>query len=95
MARETFRIAKPGALLWCGLVLDVCSDFQPQGFNPADQDQTHINLRPRKWWDDKFVAAGWELAYEADDKFRKVTINGYSHFKEYGWHSICYRKPNE
>ena len=94
MARETYRVAKPSAILWSGLVLDLNSDFQPQGFNPEDQDQTHINLRPRKWWDDKFIAAGWELAYDLDSEFRKVEIKGYSHFKEYGWHSLCYKKPN-
>lgn len=92
VAKETFRIAKPGCVLWCGLVLDLNSDFQPQGYNPEDVDKTHINLRPQKWWDDKFTQAGWILNYEDDLKFRSIKIDNYSHFEEYGWHSICYIK---
>lgn len=92
LAVETFRVAKPGAVLWCGLVLDLNGDFQPQGFNPSDKDKTHINLRTRNWWDEKFVAAGWKLNYKDDSRFREVKINGYSHFEEYKWHSICYKK---
>lgn len=92
LAKETFRVAKKNAILWCGLVLDLNSDFQPQGHNPEDPDKTHINLRPRQWWDDIFTKAGWSKAYDEDEKFRKVKIDGYSFFEEYGWHSICYKK---
>ena len=92
LARETFRVAKHGTLLWAGLVLDLSEEFQPQGFNPKDPDKTHINLRPKEWWDKIFLAAGWKEAYDADAKFRSVKIDEYSFFKDYGWHSICYRK---
>lgn len=92
LAKSTYRVTKPGGLLWCGLVLDLNSDFQPQGYNPEDIDKTHINLRPKAWWDEKFIAAGWKVEDNFDKAFRNVKINGYSHFEEYGWHSICYKK---
>jgi ubiquinone/menaquinone biosynthesis C-methylase UbiE len=92
LASETFRIAKPKSILWAGLVLDICAEFQPQGFNPADKDKTHINLRPKIWWDEIFVKAGWVIDEEFDKKFRASSTEGYSFFKEYGWHSICYKK---
>ena len=97
LATETFRIAKPGATLWSGLVLDVLGVFQPQGFNPNDQDLTHINLRPKDWWDEKFEKAGWTIDMEFDNRFRnhKISDNisqNYSFFEEYGWHSLCYKK---
>ncbi len=92
LAEETFRIAKPKAILWVGLVLDICSDFQPQGFNPEDKDKTHINLRPKEWWNNIFLPAGWKIEDVFDNNFRQTSTGGYSFFKEYGWHSICYKK---
>lgn len=93
LAAETFRIAKPGAILWAGLVLDLGNDYQPQGFNPKDPDKTHINLRPGSWWDEKFSKAGWLVDRKFDNKFRNHKLaDGYSFFDEYGWHTISYIK---
>lgn len=92
LAEESFRVAKSGCVLWCGLVLDLNSDFQPQGFNPKDKDRTHINLRPRDWWDEKMIKAGWRLNHSDDKRFKNVKLNGYSFYEEYDWHSLCYRK---
>lgn len=93
LATETFRIAKPGAIMWVGLVLDINSDYQPQGYNPKDSDKTHINLRPKAWWDEKMIKAGWSKEEEFDKVFRGHRLpDGFSFFDEYGWHSICYRK---
>jgi ubiquinone/menaquinone biosynthesis C-methylase UbiE len=93
LAKETFRIAKSGAILWAGLVLDLSSEYQPHGFNPKDTDKTHINLRPKPWWDDKMTKAGWIINDHFDNTFRNHRLpDGYSFFDEYGWHSICYRK---
>ena len=93
LAAETFRIAKPGATLWAGLVLDLCKDYQPQGFNPKDTDKTHINLRHGSWWDKKFLNAGWSIDKEFDNKFRNHRLpDGYSFFDHYGWHTISYKK---
>ncbi len=93
LAEEIFRVAKPGAILWAGLVLDICSDFQPQAFNPEDPDKTHINLRPKLWWDNIFTSKEWQINFDFDKAFRKHKVSdGYSFFEEYGWHSICYKK---
>jgi len=93
LAVETFRVAKPKAVLWAGLVLDISSDYQPQGFDPKDPDPTHINIRPKAWWDEKFIKAGWVINDEFDETFRKHELSdGYSFFKDYDWHSICYKK---
>lgn len=93
LAKETYRVARPRAIMWVGLVLDISSDFQPQGYNPEDPDKTHINLRPKIWWDEKMTKAGWKIEKAFDKKFRGTTApNGYSFFNEYGWHSICYSK---
>ena len=94
LAAETFRVAKPGADLWAGIVLDISSEYQPQGFDPKDPDATHINIRPRAWWDEKFIKAGWVVNDKFDKTFRehKLPEDGYSFFKDYDWHSICYKK---
>ena len=94
LAEETYRVAKDNATMWVGLVLDMGNDFQPQGYNPKDPDKSHINIRPKEWWDDIMTSAGWKINKEFDDKFRatRVKKDGYSFFKNYGWHSICYRR---
>lgn len=93
LAKETYRVAKPKAIIWIGLVLDMNNEFQPQGYNPKDLDKTHINLRPRTWWDRKMTKAGWKIDIEPDKRFRATKLpDEYSFFEEYGWHSICYRK---
>lgn len=94
LAAETYRVANPGAVLWAGLVFDVASEYQPQGYNSEDPDKTHINLRPKVWWDEKFLAAGWVLNEEDDNRFRAIRdeVDSYSFFEDYGWHSICYKK---
>jgi ubiquinone/menaquinone biosynthesis C-methylase UbiE len=94
LASETLRIAKSGAILWVGLVLDMNNEFQPQGFNPLDPDKTHINIRPKIWWDEIMTKVGWQINNKFDNKFRqhKLIEDGYSFFAEYGWHSICYNK---
>ena len=93
LAIETFRVAQPGAILWSGLVLDMGNKFQPEGFNPEDPDKTHINIRPKIWWNDIFTKAGWIIDNVFDQSFRKHKLSdGYSFFEDYGWHSICYVK---
>ena len=92
LAKECFRVTKPEGVLWCGLVLDICNEYQPQGRNPEDTDQTHINVRPKEWWDDIFLSVGWEKNEEFDKAFRKTEVKGFSFFKHYDWHSICYIK---
>lgn len=93
LAEETYRITKPKGLIWAGLVLDLGEDYQPQGFNPEDPDKTHINLRPKQWWDDIFLSVGWSVDDDSDKRFRETRLpDGYSFFEEYGWHSLCYKK---
>jgi SAM-dependent methyltransferase len=93
LATETYRVAKPGAVLWVGLVLDKKNEF-PFGYDPEDPDKSHINIRTFKWWDKRFLSAGWEIEESLDEKFRRVRVepDDYSFFDSYGWHSICYRK---
>lgn len=94
LAEETYRVAKPGGFLWASLVIDIHEDFQPQGFNPEDGDDTHINIRPYHWWDERFLAAGWKKAPRIDRQFRqaRTSPDNFSFFEEYGWHSLCYQK---
>jgi SAM-dependent methyltransferase len=92
LAKEIFRVAKPNAILWAGLVLDLAEEHQPQGYNPEDPDKTHINLRPESWWDNIFLNNGWKKDIHSDNKLRAVRLeDDYSFFKDYGWHSICYK----
>lgn len=95
MARELYRVARPGAVLWASLVLDETGKHQPSGYDPGGVDATHINLRPRGFWDDLFMDAGWDLEPEVDRRFRSVEFWGDArdYFEEYGWHSLSYRKP--
>jgi SAM-dependent methyltransferase len=89
MIKEITRVARPGALLWAGLVLG-------NKRNDTDPDLTHINIHLREWWDRKFIANGWLIDYLTDQELRKTTAGpdkpGYSFFKKYDWHSICYRR---
>lgn len=90
LVQEIARVLKPGGFIWAGLVLGV------GGKSPDDPDDSHINIHPRQWWDRKFLSNGFIKADEADRALRRATCGpdnpGYSYFKEYDWHSICYRK---
>lgn len=92
LAKEAFRVAKKDSVLWIGLVLDISNEIQPQGFNPDDPDKTHINIRPKKWWDNIFTSVGWKLNPKFDEEYKAVEINGTSYYKEYKWHTLCYKK---
>jgi len=89
MVNEITRVARDGALLWAGLVLGM-------GRSEDDKDLSHINIHPKEWWDAKFLAHGWIVDDETDRQLRQSTCGpdnpGFSYFKEYGWHTICYRK---
>lgn len=95
LAQETYRVASPGAVLWAGLVLDLENEFiNTNGRDFTDPDQSHINVRPKEWWDRHFISAGWLEAPEKDQVFRqtKVEPDGYNYCESYNWHSICYKK---
>lgn len=93
MAKEIFRVCKPGAAVWVGLVLDETGEYQPEGINPNDHDATHVNLRERPWWDDRFLSAGFELAPEIDAAFRAA--KSYENYQKYNWHTLSFRKPDK
>lgn len=97
LAEETFRVTKPGGFIWASLVIDINEEHQPHGYNPEDSDKTHINLRPYKWWDDKFLSAGWDKSTKQDKQFRntRTSPDNYSFFDEYGWFSISYQKKKK
>ena len=93
LAQETYRVTKPGGILYVGLVLDLCAEHQPSGYNPGDPDKTHINLRPETWWDDKMLSVGWKKNKEFNELFKEARAkDGYSPWQTFRWHSICYKK---
>lgn len=90
MIKEINRVLKPGGIIWAGLVLG------DNGRGSEDPDLSHINIHSREWWDERFLANGFIKDEESRKKFSKTTAGpenpGYSFFKEYDWHNICYRK---
>jgi len=89
MIAEMSRVLKLGGQVWAALVLG-------NGRSADDNDLSHINIHPREWWDEKCVAQGLVPDQDADRRLRNTTAGpdnpGYSYFKDFGWHSICYRK---
>jgi SAM-dependent methyltransferase len=94
LAKETYRVCKPGGFLWAGLVLDVSSKFTETGFNPEDPDLSHINIRTEDWWDNKFLSAGWKKDKATDSLIKKSVIlpDNLNIYEEFKWHTICYVK---
>ncbi len=57
--RELRRVIAPGGLFFCSL--DTEELFARQGRQLADEDPTHICIRPLAWWHAQLQAAGWEV----------------------------------
>jgi len=81
MLSEIYRVMKPGAVAWVGLVL---------GDGAREQDNPdHITIKPLEWWVVELEAAGLMLDMSIDDAFR---ASGLGFFDEYGWDSFSFRK---
>jgi len=57
--RELARVVVPGGLLFCAL--DTEELFARQGRRVADEDPTHVCVRPLAWWHEQLRGAGWTL----------------------------------
>ena len=81
MMREIYRVMKPGAVAWIGLVLG-------NGRRPEDNPD-HITMKPFEWWRDHLEKVGLVMDMSIDDALRAT---GLDYFKEYGWHSFSFKK---
>jgi SAM-dependent methyltransferase len=63
--RELHRVVVPGGLLFCAL--DTEELMARQKRNLADEDPTHVCIRPLAWWHEQLQAAGWQVCTSAFD----------------------------
>jgi SAM-dependent methyltransferase len=64
---EKIRVLKPGGVLAMKIGIELESDNQFA--NQEDNDCTHYTIKPRAWWENKFVNAGLIQDKEFQDKF--------------------------
>lgn len=60
---ELARVTKDGGLFFC--TLDTVELFERNNRDMANEDKTHICVKPLAWWFPLLEAAGWELVSEA------------------------------
>lgn len=90
MIKEIYRVAKKGAVSWFSLQMPDKDDSRDINC----KDQTHVTLKSKKWWNDKFIQKGFREDKQIDELLQKI-VTGYDHysfFKEYGWRTLVYRK---
>lgn len=86
---ELRRVTVPGGLFFC--CLDTEELFARQGRQLADEDPTHICVRPREWWDRQLAAAGWEVV--TPDYLGPLQDHAETFLKEYDWDWFVARRP--
>lgn len=87
--RELWRVTTPGGLFFCAM--DTVELFARQGREMANEDPTHICVRPMAWWYALLVDAGWAVASE---KHRVGLLASHgSYLKKYDWDWFIAEKP--
>ncbi len=87
VAREAFRVLRPGGLLWTGLVL--ANPWMDEKIGDPRFDESHVNVQLREYWDDIFREAGFRLYPSAE--WRLAAASGV--YKKLKWQLACYLKP--
>jgi SAM-dependent methyltransferase len=92
MIAEIYRVAKKECICWFSLQMPDQDDIK----DPNCKDETHVTLKSKRWWNDKFIKTGFIEDRQTDELLHKV-VTGYDHysfFKEYQWRTLVYRKKD-
>lgn len=89
LARECFRLHKPGGKMWVGLVLRPPS--VALNVELTDLDPTHQTIRHKEWWDRIFCDAGYRLCWDLEIAMIEKSFM----WKKLRWHQLAYYKPKE
>lgn len=85
---ELYRVLKPGGLFYCAYE----STTNPMaGGRPAEDEPTHICLRPQKWWEDHLCKIGWNIV--SDEWRDRLQSHPESFFVEYQWTWFVAQRP--
>lgn len=71
--KEMERIAKPGAMLWHRIGIDVSDDPRFAGIDHGQHhDSTHVCEKTGSWWRDLFESRGWKRMSQAEERIDQV-----------------------
>jgi len=76
--KEMEAVLMPGGLLVHRICLEDV-DMEP------DNDHTHVTVKPRNWWEEKFYNLGWEIDKAAQNIFDSAFINRDWHGRFFVW----------
>jgi cyclopropane fatty-acyl-phospholipid synthase-like methyltransferase len=89
LAKECYRIHKPGGRMWSGLVMR--PSWQVPDFHYSDRDPTHFTIKYKDFWNELFCAAGYRLCPEIEI----AMIEKSPTWQKLRWHQLAYLKPEE
>ena len=86
--RELSRVTAPGGIFFCAL--DTEELFARQQRDMSTEDPTHLCIKPRSWWLQRFAEAGWK---DVTDEYRPTLVaHPLSFVRRYDWDYFVLRK---